>query len=302
MAWRGRIIPEVLIGVVAIHLGALLAFAPYFFTWAGVAAAVIGANVFGYAITVGYHRLFAHRSFTCSKGVERFVAVLGLICLQRGPAWWAATHRRHHHHSDTELDPHSPRPSVLWAHVGWFMFVNENTDRAILNRYAKDLMKDPFYAWIESGPAWLVFAAAFALLLFGGGVAAELLLGGPLAEAVRLGASLVVWGVFVRTVVVWHMTWSTASCSHLIGYKNYETGDESRNSWLLSLVSLGEGWGNNHHAFPQSPCLTARRGEFDQSWLVIKTLAWCGIVKVDPTSFPRWPDGERDPPPSEARP
>ncbi|OYX36256.1 MAG: hypothetical protein B7Y99_02105 [Caulobacterales bacterium 32-69-10] len=102
-----------------------------------------------------------------------------------------------------------------------------------------------------------------------------------------MGLSLVVWGVFVRTVVVWHLTWSTASCSHLWGYRNYETGDDSRNNWLLSVMVMGEGWANNHHAFPQSPRLTAKWWEFDQSWLVIKALAGTGMVKVDPATFPR---------------
>jgi stearoyl-CoA desaturase (delta-9 desaturase) len=172
--------------------------------------------------------------------------------------------------------------------MGWFLFLNENTDPAtILDRYAKDLMKDPFFAWIEASAAWVLVVIASVLAIFGAGFSVELLGGGSMAEAVRLGLSLVVWGVFVRTVVVWHLTWSTASCTHRWGYRNYETADESRNNAVLSLLVMGEGWANNHHAFPRSPRFTARWWELDASWLVIKALAWAGIVKVNPASFPR---------------
>lgn len=287
---RGRIIPEILVPVIVYHLCALLVLAPYFFSWAGVVLAAVTTYVFGSVIVIGYHRFFAHKSFRCSKTVERTIAVLGLLCVQRGPAWWAATHRRHHHHADSGLDPHNPRPSALWAHMGWFLFLNENTDPAvILNRYARDLMKDPFYAWIEAGPAWFLFVIASALAIFGAGFSIELVRGGSAAEAVRLGSSLVVWGVFLRTVLVWHLTWSTASCTHRWGYRNYETDDRSRNNAILGYLVMGEGWANNHHAYPRSPRLTARWWEVDTSWLVIKCLAWAGLVTVDPATFPKRP-------------
>ncbi|OYX36255.1 MAG: hypothetical protein B7Y99_02100 [Caulobacterales bacterium 32-69-10] len=139
-SWRGRIIPEVLIAVIVFHLGALLAFVPYFFTWTGVVVALVTAQFFGYVMSVGFHRYFAHRSFSCSKPFEHVLAVLCLLCVQRGPVWWAATHRRHHHHADTELDPHNPRPSFLWAHLGWFIYRNDNTDPKWPRRSGWDLV------------------------------------------------------------------------------------------------------------------------------------------------------------------
>lgn len=284
--YRGELLYEV-VGIIAFyHLVLLLAVLPYFFSWTGVIVAGLGAYITAGGIGIGYHRLLAHQSFACSKVVERILVVLALLCVQRGPVWWVATHRRHHHFADSQEDPHSPRPSILWAHMGWFLFKNENTDESILQRYAKDLLEDPFYAWIETSYGWFWIILSSWIIYFIAGFLAVAISGGGLSEAVRFGLSLVVWGVFVRTVYVWHLTWATASCTHRFGYRNCDTPDESRNNWVLGLLAAGEGWGNNHHAFPRSPRYGLKWWEIDTSWLIIRLLASARLVKVNPSVLP----------------
>jgi stearoyl-CoA desaturase (delta-9 desaturase) len=286
MPWTGRPIPEVIAIVTFYHIVALLALLPHFFSWAAVWVAVFSAYFFAAGIGIGYHRLLAHRSFSCSKRVEYFFAILGLLSVQRGPAWWAATHRRHHQHPDCGLDPHSPRPSILWAHMGWFFYLNENTDPTrILDHYAKDLMADRFYAWIETSRGWFLIVVASWLFYFSAGYAFAVLTGSSVVEGLRMGLSFVVWGVFLRTVYTWHLTWATASCTHRFGYRNYQTADDSCNNALLGIIAFGEGWGNNHHAKPQSPRFTAKWWEIDLSWLAIKGLACLGLVKINAASL-----------------
>jgi stearoyl-CoA desaturase (delta-9 desaturase) len=203
--------------IILIHLIALLAFLPWFFSWTGVVLAGLGQYVFGgIGMNVGYHRLLTHRSFACPKWLERSLAVLGACCMEESPAIWAAWHRQHHHVADKERDPHSPLKSFLWGHIGWLMIKSDNADAGPLKkRYAPDLASDPFYAWLEASDNWIKVALLSWAVFFATGFAAVAFWGGTEIDAVQFGSSLVVWGGAVRTVLVWHITWSVNSVAHL---------------------------------------------------------------------------------------
>jgi fatty-acid desaturase len=267
-------------GLAVIHLVALLAFVPWFFSWTGVAVMLLGLYVFGVlGINLCFHRLLTHRGLVCPKWLEHTLAILGVCCCQDTPARWVATHRRHHEHADQQPDPHSPLVNFLWGHMGWLVVKNRDLTRlGIAQRYAKDILRDPFYARLEERFRWAWIVLASWLLFFLGGVVAQALAGGSALEALQFGLSLLIWGVFVRTVVVWHVTWSVNSVTHLWGYRNYETGESSRNNVIIGILASGEGWHNNHHADPRS----ARHGhtwwEFDTTWLTIRMLAALGLA------------------------
>lgn len=267
-------------GITTYHLLALLAFLPWFFSWTGVVLMVLGIYVFGtLGINLCYHRLLTHRGFVCPKWLEHTLAILAVCSFQDTPARWVAIHRRHHEHSDEPPDPHSPIVSFLWAHVGWLLVRSPDTQRMqIYSRYAKDLIRDPFYKRLDRPGVYISILLASWAAFYGVGVLAVLAMGGTLADGVQFGLSLLVWGVFVRTVVVWHITWSVNSVTHMWGYQSYETGEGSRNNVLIGLISNGEGWHNNHHADPRS----ARHGhqwwEFDVTYLSLKGLEMLGLA------------------------
>ncbi|MGF1578539.1 MAG: acyl-CoA desaturase [Gemmataceae bacterium] len=268
-------------GVLAIHLLATLAFVPWFFSWAGVAVALLGCYVFGtLGINLCYHRLLTHRGFRCPRWLEHGLAILGVCCLQDTPAHWVAVHRMHHRFSDQYPDPHSPLANFFWGHMGWLLVQNKNLERMELyERYVKDLLRDRFYLTLERGANWiwvnLAQWAVFYLTGFGIGYA----LSGQIMSGVQLGLSLLIWGVFLRTVLVWHITWSVNSVAHLWGYRNYETNEGSRNNIFVGLISNGEGWHNNHHAFPRSAAHGHRWWEFDVTYITIRALAMLGLAK-----------------------
>ncbi|MBS0538042.1 MAG: fatty acid desaturase [Proteobacteria bacterium] len=271
---------ERVIGIGVYHLAALLAFVPYFFSWTGVVLAFLGYSLLTIlGINIGYHRLLAHRGLTCSKRIEHVLAFLGLLALQFGPAYWVAIHRRHHHFADRPEDPHAPVGNFLWSHFGWILVHGPNANRdSVLRRYARDLVKDDFYVWMEKQGRWFWLIVLLWSVFFIAGWAVELVAGGTMQEAIQFGASLLVWGVFVRTVIVWHVTWSVNSWSHHAGYRTYETADDSRNNVLVGLLAHGEGWHNNHHAHPRYARHGRRWWEIDTTWWVIKAMAWLGLV------------------------
>ena len=267
-------------GIGGYHLLALLAFLPWLFSWTGVTAAVLGLYVFGtLGINLCYHRLLTHRGFTCPVWLEHALAMLGVCCLQDTPARWVATHRLHHQHSDEQPDPHSPLVTFFWAHMGWLLVENRELKSIMTyERYVRDLLRDPFYLRLERNLLWVwVNLAQWAVyILVGGGLGWVL---GGAAAALQMSASLLVWGVFVRTVAVWHITWSVNSLSHLFGYRSYETGENSRNNWLVALVSNGEGWHNNHHADQRSAAHGHRWWELDITYMTIRVLQCVGLAK-----------------------
>ena len=259
--------------VAGMHALAALALVPWLFSWTGVVLACIGYYVFGVlGINLCYHRLLTHRSFKCPKWFEHTLAVLGVCCLQDGPSRWVALHRIHHQYSDEEQDPHSPLVSFLWAHFEWVLTEDKRRSWILTyDKYAPDMIRDYFYLFLERKDTWLVIYALHAALIFVIGLAVGWLVpGGSALAGLQFGASLLVWGVFLRTVCVWHATWSVNSFTHLSGYRNYETSDGSRNNWLVSIISGGEGWHNNHHADQNCAAAGHRWWEFDLTFLIIR--------------------------------
>jgi stearoyl-CoA desaturase (delta-9 desaturase) len=275
-----RVNRPILAGIVGFHLLALLACVPWLFSWSGLAWAVAGLYLFGtLGINIGYHRLLTHRGFACPRWLEHGLSVLGACCWQGSPMNWVAIHRMHHQHSDGHGDPHCPRSSFFWSHMGWFLIY----DPAIYNlttydRYARDLFQDRFNKWLERPRVWrTIHAAQWAAFLVVGAVVGALWTR-SLWGAAQLGLSWLVWGVFVRTVAVWHITWSVNSVTHLWGYRNFNTQDDSRNNWLVGLVSNGEGWHNNHHAEPRCAAHGQRWWELDVSYLTIRAFEMVGLA------------------------
>lgn len=267
-------------GVPAIHVVSLLALFPWFLSPGCVVFALSGLYFFGtLGISLGYHRLLAHRSFECPKWLERSLVTLGVCCIQDSPAYWVATHLRHHHHTDRPNDPHSPRTSFFWSHIGW-IFRSESLPRRhlLIERYGQEVMRDPYYAWMEDYN-WLYIILASWILLFSLGVLVGMLSGYDWANSLRAGVSYFVWAACVRTVLVWHITFSVNSVTHLWGYRNFDTNDDSRNNILVGFLTNGEGWHNNHHAEPSAARLQRRWWEVDLSFTTIRLLRLFGLAK-----------------------
>jgi len=277
------------LGIPGVHLLACLAFLPWFFSWTGVVLSLVGLYVFGtLGINLCYHRMLTHQGFTAPKWLEHFFAILGVCTMQDTPACWVAMHRIHHKHSDDRPDPHSPLVNFLWGHCGWLMFHNRDFINVnYYQRFTRDILRDPFYMKLERNENWIIIYSASVAAFFLGGFGAELAMGGTVATAVQFGASVAVWGVFVRTVLTWHITWSVNSVTHIWGYRNYETDDNSRNNLLVGLWANGEGWHNNHHADQRSAAHGHRWWELDVTWITIRVLEQLGLVKdvVRPRSW-----------------
>lgn len=267
-------------GVFLLHVLAAFAAVPWLFSWSGLGLAVTGVFVFGtLGINIGYHRLLTHRGFECPRWLEHLLVTLGACCLEGSPINWVAVHRLHHQHSDKPLDPHSPRHGLLWSHMGWFLAAHSAMfDAEIYVRYARDLFRDRFYKAFERPRMYLRMLLGQALAFMAAGSLVGGLRGGSVVAAIQLGLSWIVWGVFVRTIAVWHITWATNSLAHVWGYRNFETPDDSRNSIILSLLSNGEGWHNNHHARPRSAVHGLHWWELDATFAVIRMLEWLGLA------------------------
>lgn len=268
------------ITIVLFHSLALSALAPYLFSWTGVSLVFLGNYVFGsLGVNIGFHRLLTHRGFKCPLWLEYTFTVLGICSLQDSPVRWVAIHRMHHKHSDERPDPHSPLVNLAWGHVVWLFRKNRSTrPRATLEKYAKDLLADPFYARLERNRLWFWIYAAHAVLMFSAAYLAGWLMTGSLAGALQFGLSVFVWGVVVRTVYVWHITWAVNSVAHRWGYRNYDTSDNSRNNWIVALLTNGEGWHNNHHASQRSARHGHRKWEIDLTYATILLLRKLGLV------------------------
>ncbi len=265
-----------------LHLLTLLVFVPWFFSWSGVVAFVAGVIVFGQlGVPIGYHRLLTHRSFRTPKWFEHLLVTLAMCSGQETPARWVAWHRMHHANSDQHRDPHSPRLGLMWAHVNWTVYESRTVlaTFAMYQKFARDILSDPYYRWIErvpfaAGTFFIAHAALYAVLA----LASCVLILGNTAEAYRMTASLFVWGVAARTVWTWHITWSVNSIGHVFGYRNYETQDDSRNNWFVTLLTSGEGWHNNHHADPASASMQHRWWEIDINYYLIRLFGAVGLA------------------------
>jgi fatty-acid desaturase len=272
---------EYLIPITTVHVLACLAFLPGYFSWPGVALAVIGTGVFGtLGINLCYHRLLAHRSLKVPRWLERTLATLALCSLEDTPSRWVANHRLHHAHSDDPEDPHSPREGVAWSHVGWlFRRAPERKTLAFFDRYARDILTDKYYRFLERHPmAILWIYTTQAVIFWTVGLLVGRWIGGDWQAGQTCAARTLVWGVFVRTVLVWHITWSVNSLTHVFGYRTYATNEDSRNNWLVAILAMGEGWHNNHHHDPASASVQHKWWEIDMTYYAILLLKSLGLA------------------------
>jgi stearoyl-CoA desaturase (delta-9 desaturase) len=250
----------------AVHLGAAYAIAKWGFSWTGLALAVGLYYVRMFFVTGVYHRYFSHRAYKTSRFVQFLFAFFGGMSVQKGALWWAGNHRHHHKFSDTEEDLHSAKQDgLIWSHVGWIVSHENNATRHDLLR---DFGKYPELVWLDKHH--LVPVAAYAGLLYA-----------------SLGSFGLVWGFLVSTVLLWHGTFTINSLSHIFGKRRYATTDDSKNNWFLALITMGEGWHNNHHYYQS----TANQGfywwEIDLSYYVLLGLARIGVI-WDLRTPPQW--------------
>jgi stearoyl-CoA desaturase (Delta-9 desaturase) len=241
--------------MVAMHLACLFVFLVPF------SAKVFLLFVAGYllrmwAITAGYHRYFAHRSYKTSRVFQFLLALLGTTAMQNGPLWWASWHRHHHRHADKELDTHSPHHGFWHSHMGWVLD-GSHDDPDYSN--VKDLVRFPELRFLDKHK-WLPIVA-YAIVCFA-----------------ICGASGLVWGFVVSTIACLHATALVNSLAHVWGTRRFDTPDTSRNNVFLAIITLGEGWHNNHH----DRMTVARQGvkwfEIDVTYYVLKILSWIGVV------------------------
>ncbi|MBX7164776.1 MAG: fatty acid desaturase [Pirellulales bacterium] len=270
-----------IVGIGGVHLLSLAALSPWLFSWSGVVLTLLGLYVFGtLGINLCYHRLLTHQAAVVPKWLEHIFAILGVCCLEDTPARWVAIHRLHHRDSDEQPDPHSPLVTFFWGHCGWLLVKNRGVNNLdTYDRYARDILRDPFYFGLERHLMWLVVYVAHAAVFYLAGLGVGWATTGNLWSGVQLGTSWLVWGVFVRTVLVWHITWSVNSLTHLWGYRLYDTGENSRNNWFVGIVSNGEGWHNNHHADQRAAAHGHMWWEIDVTWLTIRLLAALGLAR-----------------------
>lgn len=250
-----------------IHVAAL--FAPFYFSWSGLAICLFLYWVTGcLGVTLGYHRLLTHGSFVTSKPMRWFFAFVGGISGEGSAIVWVANHRKHHRFSDQEGDPHTPREGGFWSHMTW-LFPKHSADeiKAHCKRWAPDLLND----------AGAVFFHKTFLLwhfLIGG----ALLASGWLIDGPDMGVSWLLWGLAVRMVIVFHVTWFVNSATHIWGYRNYETTDDSRNLWWVGLLAFGEGWHNNHHKYQRSAAHGHKWWELDMTYWIILAMEKLGLA------------------------
>ncbi|HUR81955.1 MAG TPA: acyl-CoA desaturase [Thermoanaerobaculia bacterium] len=246
-----RVVPFVLI-----HLPCVAVF------WVGVSrtavavcAAMYVVRMFG--ITAFYHRYFSHRAYKTSRAMQFVAAVIGNAAAQRGPLWWAAHHRYHHQHADTPEDLHSPRQSGFWrSHIGWIL---ENKNYHTRSRLVPDLARYPELVFLDRFDWMVPLLTAIALFIAG-------------------GAQLLVWGFFISTVFLFHGTCVINSLAHMWGTRTYDSRDDSRNNFVLSLITLGEGWHNNHHQFPGRTRQGMAWWQIDPTFYVLKVMSWLALV------------------------
>ena len=278
---RGRILWPYVIAVAGFHALLALAFVPWLFSWTGLLLIPLGNYLFcSLGIGAGYHRLLTHRSYRCPKWLEHTLAVLGVCSLQDSPARWVMIHRLHHQHSDKQPDPHSPLVNWFWGHVGWLLVENRQLAKmATYERYARDILQDPFYLRLERGYLWVWLYVGHAVLFYLIGLVAGLLTTGTVLGGVQFGLSLLLYGVIYRTIYAWHVTWGVNSLAHMWGYRNYETNENSRNNWFFALATNGDGWHNNHHADPRSAAHGCHRWwEIDVTYLTIRCFQLVGLA------------------------
>ena len=254
---------------VLLHLACVLVFWAGF-SWVALAALVLSYVIRMFGITAGFHRYFSHRTFKTSRPFQFILAWLGTASAQKGPLWWAAHHRHHHKHSDTEKDVHSPvKRSFWWSHVGWIL-----SDRFKATNFdmVKDLKKYPELKLLNKFHLLPPLQYAIGTFVLG------TLLDYYFPSLGTSGFQLLVYGFIISTVLLYHGTFTVNSLAHVFGKRRFETNDDSRNNWFISLITLGEGWHNNHHRFPSSERQGFYWWEFDVSHYLLKALSWIRVV------------------------
>lgn len=254
---------------IVLHLGCLAVFWVGW-SWVALNTAIALYLVRMFAITGFYHRYFAHRTFSISRWGQFAFAVLGASSAQRGPLWWAANHRDHHRYSDTSEDPHSPIRYGFWrSHAGWFMSTRHYGTEY---RRIQDFARFPELLWLNRfdkavpvGLAVVLYLCGFWLELFAPSLGVT-------------GLQMLVWGFAISTTVLFHATASINSLAHLVGRPRYDTGDHSRNNFFLALLTLGEGWHNNHHKFMGCTRQGFYWWEIDLTYYGLKFLSWTGLI------------------------
>lgn len=240
----------------------VLAVAAFFnFKWSVIPVVLVLWWISGsLGIGMGFHRLLTHRGYKTSKPVEYFLTFCGLLALEGGQINWVVTHRIHHSQTDVPGDPHTPRDGRWWAHIGWILRgTAQQHEPEVMQRYAPDLCKDPVHVWMNRLYFVPLILSGVVLFAFG-------------------GWPFLLWAVFFRVTFGLHATWLVNSATHLWGTRRFVTNDDSTNSWWVALLSFGEGWHNNHHAYPRS----ARHGltwyEIDINWIGIRAFQILGLV------------------------
>jgi stearoyl-CoA desaturase (delta-9 desaturase) len=264
--------PSAVLGFLAVHAAALGVFW-IGFSWKGVALCVASYYLRMFAITAGFHRYFSHRTYALSRVPQFLLAFLGQTAAQKGVLWWASNHRHHHRYSDRPEDVHSPlQRGFWWSHIGWIL----GRDHAESD-YSRvpDLARYPELVWLDRHDylPTIVYAAALATTF------------GPVG---------LFYGYFLSTVLLWHGTFSINSVMHLFGRRAYATTDDSRNSFLFSLVTMGEGWHNNHHWAPGSAAQGFHWWEVDASYYVLWFGEKLGLVRGLHRRPARWREAQHD--------
>ncbi|MGK7938248.1 MAG: acyl-CoA desaturase [Xenococcaceae cyanobacterium] len=247
----------------AFHILALLA--PWFFSWSALGVMVFLHWLTGsIGICLGYHRLLTHRSLQVPQWLEYVLATIGSLAMEGGPIFWVAGHRLHHAHTeDIEKDPYSAKKGFWWSHILWLLYPQKQFfEYESYRKYAPDLDRHAYYRWLDKKSSFLFLQVILSLFLYALG-----------------GWSFVIYGTFLRAVLLWHSTWLINSASHIRGYRTFPADDNARNLWWAAILAYGEGWHNNHHAHPRVAKAGYKWWEIDMTWWAIQVLQVLGLAK-----------------------
>ena len=266
--------------MVIMHLACLGVFLVGF-SWPALWVAIAMYVIRGMGVTTGYHRLLAHRSYKTNRFIQFVVATAGGLAMQGGPLWWVAHHRAHHRDTDKEGDIHSPVTKGMWqSHMGWMMS-NEAFHEQGSN--SRDLFKYPELKFLQRHYVWILVLQMLGLYALGS------LLSLWYPDTSINGLQCLVWGFFVSTVFLWHVTFSVNSVCHRWGSQDYDSNDASTNNWIIGILGFGEGWHNNHHFYPSSARHGLKWWQVDVTWILIRGLCLVGLA-----SEPKIPKEFRD--------
>ncbi len=247
----------------AFHILALLA--PWFFNWKALGVMIFLHWLTGsIGICLGYHRLLTHRSLQVPQWLEYVLATIGSLAMEGGPIFWVAGHRLHHAHTeDIEKDPYSAKKGFWWSHILWLLYPQKQFfEYESYRKYAPDLDRHAYYRWLDKKSSFLFLQVILSLFLYALG-----------------GWSFVIYGTFLRAVLLWHSTWLINSASHIRGYRTFPANDNARNLWWAAILAYGEGWHNNHHAHPRVAKAGYKWWEIDMTWWAIQVLQVLGLAK-----------------------